>query len=248
MARVVHKKNYTVIGNSIVKNNKISWKAKGIFLYLCSLPNDWRFVESELMTHATEGKDAFRSGVKELEKFGYLVRKRRKDKSGKFSSVDWIINENPDDKKYDNPPLGDPNSGSSNSGDPQLLSTNKQSTNKQSTNKGEPGAENQFEKDIKKYQPVDQFMNQRFFQLPMSVYRTLEQWVNEKSTDYVLSKLNKYFDKGIKQAKKNNIRYPVPYVLKQIINHPDGTFLKQNYQTRRQEIQDKAIKEFLAGE
>ena len=72
--RVEKTKNYTVIHNQFLRRKDLSWKAKGILAYVLSLPDDWTINLKEVMTHATEGERAFRSGWKELEDKGYVHR------------------------------------------------------------------------------------------------------------------------------------------------------------------------------
>jgi hypothetical protein len=35
--------NYTQVSNVVLSNKKLSWKAKGIYAYLFSKPDDWDF-------------------------------------------------------------------------------------------------------------------------------------------------------------------------------------------------------------
>lgn len=66
--------NFTTVHNQFVKRSDISWKAKGILLYILHLPDNWNINLNEVMRHATEGERAFRSGWKELEEAGYVSR------------------------------------------------------------------------------------------------------------------------------------------------------------------------------
>lgn len=92
--RVEKNKNYTTINNEFLKRNDLSWKAKGILAYILHLPNDWSVNLSEIMTHATEGERAFRSGWKELEEHGYV--KRYPVRAGqRISHWETIVNEKP---------------------------------------------------------------------------------------------------------------------------------------------------------
>ena len=90
--------NYTVIDNGVIKDTRLSWKARGVFVYLWSMPNNWNFYESEIANHSIDGLSALRSAIKELEKYGYLVRKRRRDSAGKLSASLWVIADKKDDK------------------------------------------------------------------------------------------------------------------------------------------------------
>jgi uncharacterized phage protein (TIGR02220 family) len=71
----------------------LSWKARGIFVYLWSQADNWQFYVTEVSKHATDGEDALRSGLKELEKLGYLTRKNRLTVNGKIAGMDWILSD-----------------------------------------------------------------------------------------------------------------------------------------------------------
>ena len=66
-------RNYTVIDNTIWNDKKISWKAKGIFGFLWSRPDDWNFYVDEVVKHSKDGIRSLQSGLSELEKYGYLI-------------------------------------------------------------------------------------------------------------------------------------------------------------------------------
>lgn len=87
--------NYTNISNQLIRDSRLSWKARGIFAYLWSQADEWDFYVSEVAKHATDGRDALRSGLKELEKYGYLTRKPRSDANGKFDGMDWVLTDKP---------------------------------------------------------------------------------------------------------------------------------------------------------
>src|SRR5436190_10977535 len=91
--RVVHQKNYTVINNSILGDDRLSWKAKGIWLYAFSRPDDWKFHVEDIINQSTDSADSTYSGLNELEKFGYLDRNRPRNKNGRFANSDWIFYE-----------------------------------------------------------------------------------------------------------------------------------------------------------
>ena len=109
-------KRYTVTDNQLIEDDRLSWKARGIFTYLWAQSDDWEFYEIEVTKHAPDGRDSLRTGLKELEKFGYLKRTIKRDK-GRFNKYDWILS--------DTPMLDFPNSEKPNSGNPTLTSTKK---------------------------------------------------------------------------------------------------------------------------
>ncbi|WP_289932687.1 conserved phage C-terminal domain-containing protein [Lactobacillus delbrueckii] len=97
MARLIKQDrgNYTNISNQLIRDSRLSWKARGIFAYLWSQADEWDFYVSEVAKHATDGRDALRSGLKELEKYGYLTRKPSSNANGKFDGMDWVLTDKP---------------------------------------------------------------------------------------------------------------------------------------------------------
>lgn len=86
---------YVQVDKRAIQDDRLSWKAKGILSYLLSLPDDWEIYVRELITHAPDGVASLRSGMKELEDSGYLVKSLEHDKSGKFEGYDYTVIENP---------------------------------------------------------------------------------------------------------------------------------------------------------
>lgn len=96
MTRMIkrYENKFTIISNNAVQDNRLSWKARGIFTYLWSMPDDWNFYETEVAKHATDGRDSLRSGLTELEKYGYLKRERVRN-NGRLGGAVWIITDSP---------------------------------------------------------------------------------------------------------------------------------------------------------
>ena len=101
LCRVKHDKNnpYLTINTTIVSDERISWKAKGLWLYAFSRPNDWQFYVSDLIKRSIDGKESVKSGLKELEKYGYLHRKVAQGKDGKIEGYEWVFLELPEPKE-----------------------------------------------------------------------------------------------------------------------------------------------------
>lgn len=123
----VHKTaNFTVMSNYHFKERKMSLKAKGLLSLMLSLPDDWNYSISGLVTLSKDGKDAVMAALGELEKFGYLKRDRTTDSKGRFSGIEYHIYEQPQPKESI---AGKQNSDKqiaekSNSDNPPLLNTN----------------------------------------------------------------------------------------------------------------------------
>ncbi|PLA44557.1 hypothetical protein [Lactobacillus jensenii] len=95
---VIRKKkhSYTILSNSVIRDERLSWKARGIFAYLMSLPEDWTFHQAEIAKHSPDGLASLRAGLKELQKYKYLSISRERDsKTGTLGESVWILDDSP---------------------------------------------------------------------------------------------------------------------------------------------------------
>ena len=77
---------FVQIDRTTIEDARLSWKARGILAYLLSRPDNFVFHLDELVSHSTDGIDSLRSGIKELQEFGYVKRYPIKE-NGKI--VSW---------------------------------------------------------------------------------------------------------------------------------------------------------------
>lgn len=82
-------KNYTTLCNIALNDPELSLKAKGLFAFLMSKPEDWKISYRGLMTQLKEGQRAILGALAELETHGYLDRELEQNDQGHifFSSV-----------------------------------------------------------------------------------------------------------------------------------------------------------------
>lgn len=73
----VDKIPFTQIANAVLADKNLSWKAKGLFAYLYSKPDNWEFSIYRIVEDSTDALRSLLSGINELEVAGYLVRKRQ---------------------------------------------------------------------------------------------------------------------------------------------------------------------------
>ncbi len=128
----VHKTaNYTVMSNHHFKEKGLSLKAKGLLSLMLSLPDDWNYSISGLVTLSKDGKDSVMSALGELEKYGYLQRERITNSKGQFSGVEYNIYELPQAQKPSAVKQNEVNQNSEKppAEKPRQLNTNQLSTN-----------------------------------------------------------------------------------------------------------------------
>ena len=117
--RVKKTDNFTIISNIALRDKELSIKAKGLWAVMMSCNDGWQFSIEGLTSMSTDGKDAVRSGLKELENRGYLVRTPIKDK-GKFGYI-YTVYEIPHEENRD---------GKTDAVNPTQRNTNKEKPNK----------------------------------------------------------------------------------------------------------------------
>lgn len=95
--------NFTVIPNAAIRDQRLSWKARGLLVYLLSMPDNWRTNTTQLRGAGIDGRDAIRAGLTELEEAGYLQRRRIHRNDGTFAWVTVVFDtaDNPVEKSGD---------------------------------------------------------------------------------------------------------------------------------------------------
>ena len=66
------KNGFTQVSNSMLEDERLSWRAKGLLCYMLSRPNNWKINKTDLYKRATEGRDAMQKTLTELKQFNYL--------------------------------------------------------------------------------------------------------------------------------------------------------------------------------
>jgi hypothetical protein len=92
--RVKHSRNFTIIDNAVIRDNRLSLRARGLHHLLLSYPHDWEISIEWLLTQCTEGRNAIYTALAELEESGYLRRYFSRDR-GRFAKIEYEIYEHP---------------------------------------------------------------------------------------------------------------------------------------------------------
>lgn len=85
--------NYTIIQNEIF-DSELPLDTMGLFMFLLSLPNDWKLNITHLRNKFGIGKDKAYRMINELIEAGYVEKEEMRE-GGKFSSLVYVINETP---------------------------------------------------------------------------------------------------------------------------------------------------------
>ena len=77
---------FLVIGNDVLRDKRLSFRARGILAYLLSMPDNWQTSSERIAAETTEGRDSIRTALRELQTAGYIHRRRYQDEAGKWRS------------------------------------------------------------------------------------------------------------------------------------------------------------------
>lgn len=208
--RKQYQRGFTTLDNTPLNDEHLTWKAKGLFAYLWSKPDDWEYRVIEVAKHAVDGISSTSTGVKELEKAGYLKRTQRNE-NGVFGDSVWTLSEKP---IFKNPISEKPYTEN-----PQLLNTdllNTDKTNKRETKKddddrtrahGENSAEKTFSL-LNDYQ-LRQFKQGNHLTKLLSMVDKLGDdlvaWAIQQTVDTASSPNWNYFARVIQRIQENNV-------------------------------------------
>ncbi|QGJ92855.1 helix-turn-helix DNA binding domain protein [Arthrobacter phage Pureglobe5] len=87
--------NFAQIHNAALADGRLSFKARGILAYLLSRPPGWKTSADRLAQSGVDGERAIKSGLKELEEFGYLTRTRTHDPASGTFIHNQIVTDQP---------------------------------------------------------------------------------------------------------------------------------------------------------
>ncbi len=79
---------FVPIDNELAQDRRLSWEARGMLVYFLSKPPDWKVRLYDLQRNGPAGTHKINRILKELERTGYLRRRRVSLGNGRF---DWLI-------------------------------------------------------------------------------------------------------------------------------------------------------------
>lgn len=87
--------DFTIIPNEILRNKEMKSSTKNILLTMFSLPPNWDFSIAGISTCVKEGRDNVQKALVELEKIGYITRKRERKPNGTLGVMIYTIHQFP---------------------------------------------------------------------------------------------------------------------------------------------------------
>lgn len=94
------RKDFTIIPNALINDDERSDRARFLFIYMASKPDDWDFYQEPLAKSLGYSVDTLRKYISELMDAGWMTREERRDE-GKFDSYDYTLLPSPCGKNTD---------------------------------------------------------------------------------------------------------------------------------------------------
>jgi len=100
--------HFTIIPNDWLRDERLSWKARGLLAYLMSHRVGWETSLERLASEGPDGRDAVRSGLTELTEAGYLAVRRARNADGTLAGTDFDLVDPREIPTSGNPTQADP--------------------------------------------------------------------------------------------------------------------------------------------
>lgn len=124
---------FTIIGNAVLRDERLSMRGLGLLVRLLSRPDNWETNSEVLAREFNCGREQTRGVLKELCQAGYMRLVKEQDAKGHWSSK-WFVFDAPEEPKTEQPKSEQPEPGKPYVGDlgaikkTDLLSTDKKNT------------------------------------------------------------------------------------------------------------------------
>lgn len=118
--------HFTQIPNEWLRDPRLSFKARGLLGLVMSHSQGWSLTINALAAQNQEGKDAIRSAILELEKYGYLSRSQQNQ--GRFGDTVWTTHDPADNPMTENPTTDNPTPKNNNLKEEQSFKNNERIT------------------------------------------------------------------------------------------------------------------------
>lgn len=89
------KKSFTITPNELINNGNISDRARFLFIYMSSKPDNWVFYNHQLSKAMGYSIDTLRKYLSELISTGWITKEEQSRYQGKFTTNTYILNPEP---------------------------------------------------------------------------------------------------------------------------------------------------------
>ena len=100
---------FTQVANALIQDTRLSLKARGLLVYLLSLPPKWKLnIKGLVSAVGHDGRDLIAAALRELVAEGYVVRTRSRSSRGQMLAVEYEVHEEPVAVAHPQPGSPDP--------------------------------------------------------------------------------------------------------------------------------------------
>lgn len=89
--RTKRRDNFVVIGNEVIQDNRMTIEARGVLVFLLSLPQDWVIRKNDLQKRLAVSRRTIDRCFDEMKQCGYLCETDFVKKDGKFDGKGYLI-------------------------------------------------------------------------------------------------------------------------------------------------------------
>lgn len=107
--RIQKNKNFSIVSNEILRDKRLSLRARGLLVFCLSLADSWEYSIKGLAIATGESEGKISLCLKELEKYGYLTRERTRNAKGQMDGTNYTLWEEPRVAKPQGPNPEKPN-------------------------------------------------------------------------------------------------------------------------------------------
>lgn len=118
MVAEVLERDYTRIGNRLIRDGRLDWPPKGVFMWMASHKDGFGVSPESIAAAGPGGVSAAKSALRQLEQHGYLIRRRQRRVDGTLGPSTYFITDMPEnasgqqsprsEPKVENPPVVEP--------------------------------------------------------------------------------------------------------------------------------------------
>ena len=86
---------FLIVDQQAVDDERLSWAARGMLVYLLARPDNWRVLVNDLRRRGDLGRDGVYKVLRELRDTGYILYQRKRDSDGRLRGGDYYVSELP---------------------------------------------------------------------------------------------------------------------------------------------------------
>jgi biotin operon repressor len=83
--------NFSIVSNAVIRDSRLSYRARGVLLEILSRPDNWRVSGDSLARSGKEGRDAILTALKELRDCGYIRMVKERKQDGTFETTNYVF-------------------------------------------------------------------------------------------------------------------------------------------------------------